>query len=101
MSGSGETLRGRTPLVMIDGIPQSNPLRPTGREMHTIDASMIERIEVIKGANASNGVHRRRDQHYYQTCKAGYGEPARQRGNHHANGGIRSRYAVVQNQLQH
>jgi len=48
MSGSGETLRGRMPLVMIDGIPQSNPLRPTGREMHTIDASMIERIEVIK-----------------------------------------------------
>lgn len=38
MSGSGETLRGRTPLVMIDGIPQSNPLRPTGREMHTVDA---------------------------------------------------------------
>lgn len=56
MSGSGETLRGRTPLVMIDGIPQSNPLRPTGREMHTIDASMIERIEVIQGANATNGV---------------------------------------------
>lgn len=55
MSGSGETLRGRIPLVMIDGIPQSNPLRPTGREMHTIDASMIERIEVIHGANASNG----------------------------------------------
>ncbi|WP_206430815.1 TonB-dependent receptor [Klebsiella aerogenes] len=56
MSGSGETLRGRTPLVLIDGIPQSNPLRPTGREMHTVDASMIERIEVIHGANASNGI---------------------------------------------
>lgn len=56
MSGSGETLRGRMPLVMIDGIPQSNPLRPTGREMHTVDASMIERIEVINGANASNGI---------------------------------------------
>lgn len=56
MSGSGETLRGRIPLVMVDGIPQSNPLRPTGREMHTIDASMIERIEVIHGANASNGI---------------------------------------------
>ncbi len=56
MSGSGETLRGRVPLVMIDGIPQSNPLRPTGREMHTIDSSMIERIEVIRGANASNGI---------------------------------------------
>lgn len=56
MSGSGETFRGRAPLVMIDGIPQSNPLRPTGREMHTVDFSMLERIEVIHGANASNGV---------------------------------------------
>lgn len=56
MSGSGETLRGRTPLVMIDGIPQSNPLRPTGREMHTIDFAMVERIEVIQGANATNGL---------------------------------------------
>ncbi|UAY90491.1 TonB-dependent receptor [Pectobacterium polaris] len=56
MSGSGETFRGRAALVMIDGIPQSNPLRPTGREMHTIDYSMVERIEVIHGANATNGM---------------------------------------------
>lgn len=56
MSGSGETLRGRTPLILIDGIPQSNPLRPTGREAHTIDFSMVEQIEVIQGANATNGV---------------------------------------------
>lgn len=56
MSGSGETFRGRAPLVLIDGIPQSNPLRPTGREMHTIDYSMVERIEVIHGANATNGM---------------------------------------------
>nr|WP_113867357.1 TonB-dependent receptor [Brenneria salicis]NMN91966.1 iron complex outermembrane receptor protein [Brenneria salicis ATCC 15712 = DSM 30166]RBP61269.1 iron complex outermembrane receptor protein [Brenneria salicis ATCC 15712 = DSM 30166]RLM30277.1 TonB-dependent receptor [Brenneria salicis ATCC 15712 = DSM 30166] len=56
MSGSGETFRGRAALVMIDGIPQSNPLRPTGREMHTIDFSMVERIEVIHGANATNGL---------------------------------------------
>ncbi|KAA9001893.1 TonB-dependent receptor [Affinibrenneria salicis] len=56
MSGSGETLRGRVPLVLIDGIPQSNPLRPTGREMHTIDFAMVERIEVIHGASASNGI---------------------------------------------
>ena len=41
MSGSGETLRGRTPLVMIDGIPQTNPLLPTGREMHTLDSLVI------------------------------------------------------------
>jgi len=56
MSGSGETLRGRTPLIMIDGIPQSNPLRPTGREAHTIDFAMVEQIEIIQGANATNGV---------------------------------------------
>lgn len=56
MSGSGETLRGRRPLILIDGIPQSNPLRPTGREAHTIDFSMVEQIEVIHGANATNGI---------------------------------------------
>lgn len=56
MNGSGETLRGRTPLIMIDGVPQSNPIRPTGREAHTIDFAMVERIEVIQGANAENGL---------------------------------------------
>src|SRR5690606_26419030 len=29
---------------------------PTGREMHTIDYSMVDHIEVIQGANATNGV---------------------------------------------
>lgn len=52
----GETFRGRSALILVDGIPQSNPLRPTGREIHTIDFSMIERIEVIHGANATNGL---------------------------------------------
>ncbi|MGK5009507.1 TonB-dependent receptor [Janthinobacterium sp. MDB2-8] len=56
MNGSGETLRGRAPLILIDGVPQSNPMRPTGREAHTIDFSMVERIEVIQGANAINGL---------------------------------------------
>ncbi|RNM25254.1 TonB-dependent receptor [Dickeya undicola] len=56
MSGSGETFRGRAPLILVDGIPQSNPLRPTGREMRTIDFAMVERIEVIHGASASNGM---------------------------------------------
>lgn len=56
MNGSGETLRGRTPLILIDGVPQSNPIRPTGREAHTIDYAMVERIEVIQGANAINGL---------------------------------------------
>ena len=56
MNGSGETLRGRTPLILIDGVPQSNPVRPTGREAHTIDYSMVERIEIIQGPNAVNGL---------------------------------------------
>ncbi|WP_246589609.1 TonB-dependent receptor [Marinobacterium ramblicola] len=56
MTASGETFRGRTPLLMIDGVPQSNPLRATGREGHTIDFSMVERIEVIHGASALHGL---------------------------------------------
>ncbi|MCD7097411.1 TonB-dependent receptor [Stenotrophomonas sp. MMGLT7] len=56
MNGSGETLRGRSPLILIDGVPQSNPIRPTGREAHTIDFGMVERIEVIQGASAINGL---------------------------------------------
>lgn len=56
MNGSGETLRGRTPLILVDGVPQSNPIRPTGREAHTIDFAMLDRIEVVQGANAINGL---------------------------------------------
>lgn len=56
MNGSGETLRGRTPLILVDGVPQSNPVRPTGREAHTIDYSMVERIEIVQGPNAINGL---------------------------------------------
>lgn len=56
LSGSGETFRGRTPLIMIDGVPQSNPLRDTGRSAHTIDLAIVERIEVIHGSNAIHGL---------------------------------------------
>ncbi|MEH6358350.1 MAG: TonB-dependent receptor [Pseudomonadales bacterium] len=56
LTGSGETFRGRTPLIMIDGVPQSNPLRATGRSAHTIDLSMVEKIEVIHGASAIHGL---------------------------------------------
>lgn len=56
LTGSGETFRGRTPLIMIDGVPQSNPLRATGRSAHTLDLSMVEKIEVIHGANAIHGL---------------------------------------------
>lgn len=56
MTGSGETFRGRKALFLIDGVPQSNPLRSTGRATHTIDLAMVERIEVIHGANAIHGL---------------------------------------------
>ena len=52
---SGQTLRGRNLLVLIDGIPQSTPLRAGGREIRTIDPSVVERVEVIKGATAIYG----------------------------------------------
>ena len=51
----GQTLRGRNLLVLIDGIPQSTPLRAGGREIRSIDPSVIERVEVIKGATAIYG----------------------------------------------
>ena len=56
MTGYGESLRGRSPLYMVDGVPQSNPLRDGSRDGHTIDPIMLERIEVIHGANAIHGV---------------------------------------------
>ncbi|WP_372919738.1 TonB-dependent receptor [Salegentibacter sp.] len=54
-SNTGQTLRGRNMLVLIDGIPQSTPLRTGGRDINTIDPNTIERIEVIKGATAIYG----------------------------------------------
>lgn len=56
LSNSGETFRGRAALVMIDGVPQSTPLRAGGRDGYTIDLSMVERIEVIHGASAEHGL---------------------------------------------
>lgn len=56
LTANGETLRGREPLYMIDGVPQSTPLRNGSRDGNTIDPAMIERIEVIRGANAIQGM---------------------------------------------
>ncbi|MGO4262596.1 TonB-dependent receptor [Lysobacter sp. TAB13] len=56
LTNGGETLRGRKPLYLVDGVPQSTPLREGGRDGHTVDPAMIERIEVIHGANALQGL---------------------------------------------
>lgn len=56
LTSSGETLRGREPLYLIDGVPQSNPLRNGARAAYTIDPFMIQRVEVIHGASAIQGM---------------------------------------------
>lgn len=54
-SNWGQTLRGRPMLIMIDGVPQSTPLRNGAVDMRSIDPAIIERVEVIKGATAVYG----------------------------------------------
>ena len=56
MSGAGETLRGRSPLYAINGIPQSTPLRDGSRDGFTIDPFFVDRVEVIYGSNALQGI---------------------------------------------
>jgi iron complex outermembrane receptor protein len=56
LTGLGETFRGRQPLFMIDGVPQTNPLRDGNRAGFTIDMAVVEEVEVIYGANAIQGL---------------------------------------------
>ncbi|MGV3480296.1 MAG: TonB-dependent receptor [Sphingobium sp.] len=56
LSGSGESLRGRSPLYAINGIPQSTPLRDGSRDGFTIDGFFVDRVELIYGSNALQGV---------------------------------------------
>jgi iron complex outermembrane receptor protein len=52
----GETLRGRVPLRMWDGIPQSTPLRDGSRNGTFTDLDAVGRIEVINGPSAVEGI---------------------------------------------
>lgn len=56
LSGEGESLRGRAPLYAINGIPQSTPVRDGSRDGYTIDPFFIDRVEVIYGSNALQGI---------------------------------------------
>lgn len=56
LSGFGETLRGRSPLYLVDNIPQSSPLRDDSRDGFTIDSFFVNRVEVIFGSNAIQGI---------------------------------------------
>lgn len=54
-SNWGQTLRGRSLLVMIDGIPQSTPLRNGQLGIKSVNPNDISRVEVIKGATSIFG----------------------------------------------
>lgn len=56
LTSFGESLRGRAALILFDGIPQSNPLRAGAREGYFADPAVIERVEVISGASAVQGL---------------------------------------------
>ena len=56
LTSTGESLRGRTPLYLVDGVPQSTPLRDGKRSGFTVDPAFVDRAEVIFGANAIQGV---------------------------------------------
>ncbi len=55
LSNYGQTLRGRNISVLIDGIPQSTPLRNVLRDLKSIDPQAIERVEIIRGSSAAYG----------------------------------------------
>lgn len=54
-SNWGQTLRGRKLLVMVDGIPQSTPLRNGQVAIAGVQPGAIESIEVVKGPTSIYG----------------------------------------------
>ncbi len=56
LSSAGESFRGREPLYLVDGIPQSNPLRAGKRESITVDPFFLERVEAVHGSSATQGM---------------------------------------------
>ncbi|MBA1147353.1 TonB-dependent receptor [Ectothiorhodospiraceae bacterium WFHF3C12] len=55
LTNFGQQLRGRDMLILIDGVPQTTPLRDVSKHLRIIDPSAIERIEVIRGSVATYG----------------------------------------------
>lgn len=56
LSSAGESFRGREPLYLLDGIPQSNPLRAGKRESITVDPFFLQRFEAVHGSSAAQGM---------------------------------------------
>lgn len=57
MNTSGEFLRGARPEFLLDGVPMSTPLRDIGRMSSAmVDPALIQRVEVVNGASAIEGL---------------------------------------------
>ena len=56
MDRKGETLRGRIALRLLDGVPQGSPLRDGSRDSIFTDMGIIERVEVVNGSSATEGI---------------------------------------------
>jgi iron complex outermembrane receptor protein len=56
MDRQGETLRGRNALRLLDGVPQGSPLRDGSRDSIFTEMGIIERVEVINGPSAAEGI---------------------------------------------
>lgn len=55
ISGASETYRGRSILIMVDGVPRNTPLRDVSRILATIDLNNVDRVEVVGGASSLYG----------------------------------------------
>lgn len=55
VSGASESFRGRSVLIMVDGVPRSIPLRNNSRVLSMIDMDSIERVEVVNGPSSLYG----------------------------------------------
>lgn len=57
MNTAGELLRGARPEFLLDGVPMSTPLRDVGRMSSAmVDPALIQRVEVVNGASAIEGL---------------------------------------------
>jgi iron complex outermembrane receptor protein len=56
MSNTGENLRGRVALRLLDGVPQGSPLREGTRNGTFTDMGIVDHVEVINGPSASEGI---------------------------------------------
>jgi len=50
-----QTMRGRKPAVLVDGVLIGTPLRDGGRELRTISPAAVGSIEVIRGSTSAYG----------------------------------------------